>query len=247
MRIQQAHISKSLDLFRDGFMSRWNIVPYHDCEAPALFVGIYSSVDVAKFNDHNGLKIVLFGGADMPNIKCLKGNFFVVCDEFSYDHSLSNYYSGKVKKIRIPFKDYSDFKPVPLGNKIYCYQAGQSSLCGAKYRYDILKEVIKYFGSDKVIVGYQGHDIDYVRENYYAKSFVNLQLNPMAGFTSALEMAHMGRLSISNHRAPFCIHYKDVADIILKIESIERNRLTADPSGFLHESDDWLYTEYWKS
>jgi hypothetical protein len=227
-------------------MSRWNLIPYHSSEDPALFVGIYSSEDVARFNDHNGLKVVLFGGADMPNVKCLKGNFFVVCDEFSYEYSLSNYYLGKVKKIRIPFKDYSRFKPIPLGDKIYCYQSNYTEGGKKKYRYDLLMGVINYFGPDNVLIGYQGNSMETMIDKYYSKSFVNLQLNPIAGFTTALEMAHMGRVSISNYYAPFCFGFNDLSDIIKQIESIKTNNFVANPEGFLHDSDDWLDINFWK-
>lgn len=244
--IKQCHISDSLKHFKEGFFSRWNLVDYRDTHEPALFVGCYGS-DYITINNHRGFKLILFGGADIPNILRLKINPYthIVVDEFTYKHSMSKYYGFVKKFVRVPWKDYSEFTPMPLGDKIYCYQSMDSPGCRAKYRYDILERVIEYFGRERVLIGYQGNTIKTMIDEYYSRSFVNLQLNPIAGFTTTLEMAHMGRLSVSNYEAPFCWYWETADDVINIITSIDEMRLVADPKGFLHDSSDWLEENYW--
>lgn len=250
MRIIQAHISASLQHFDPGFRQRWNLSPYVDRDSPALFVGIYNRVDVAKVDLHRGFKLVLFGGADCPNAMLLKKGFTIVVDEHTYNSSLRMYLDQeqrqRVRKfVRVPWKDYSDFKPMPLGDKIYSYQSNQTENAKTKYRYDMLESVMKHFGEDMVLVGYHGNSMDTMVKEFYSKSFVNLQFNSIAGFTSALEMAHLGRVSVSNYPAPFCIPWGNDDDVIRIIDNVMTNRITADPSGFLHDSSDWLTTGFW--
>jgi len=112
--------------------------------------------------------------------------------------------------------------------------------------------LMDHFGEHSFVLGYQGFPIEYVYENYYKKSFINLQLNPAAGYTSALEMAHMGRTSVSNYPAPFCCPYKNTEEIIriieLERENIGKERLVTAQSAqkTCNISDEWLNTEYWK-
>lgn len=247
MRITQCHISPSLSLFKRGFLSRWNLSDYESPFQPTLFVGCYHYAgDILKINSHRGLKLILFGGADIPNIQRLDlRGLHLVVDQQTYALS-PLLHRIKVKQfLRIAFKDYSDLKQMPLGDKIYCYQAGESEAHQNKYRRAMLQQVIDHYGSDQVLVGIQGHAMDEVVSKFYQPSFINLQFNPLAGFTTAIEMAHMGRLTVSNHKAPFCLPFETIDDVIKHIDTVRTNRLTADASGFLHESDDWLDTEFW--
>lgn len=246
MRIKQAHVSQSLIHFKEGFLKRWNLIDYHDPSAPVLFVGVYGT-DYLKVNAHKEFKLVLFGGADIPNAtRLIWNNMHVVCDQFTYDYKLNEYWIPTSRKfVHVPWKDYSDFKPVQLGDKIYSYQSMPSPGSRVKYRYDILEKVIAYFGKENVLIGYQGHTIKEMIDEFYSRSFVNLQLNPIAGFTTTLEMAHLGRLSVSNFKAPFCLDWTDADSVINRIKTIKDNGLTADATGFLHNSDDWLDTDFW--
>lgn len=253
--ITQCHFSSAITLFKKDFLTRWQLTEYKNPLKPALFVGIYNQHDLKTFNDHDGFKLVLFGGADIPNIVYLRGEFEVVMDGVTFEHHadfLSKFVKTKIR-IRIAFKDYSSFKPVPLGDKIYCYQAGRTESHKRKYRYPTLRDVIEEFGEDQVIIGYQGHTIDYVRDMFYKAAFVNLQLNPLAGFTTTLEMAHMGRVSISNYgngKVPFCLPFENSLDVInfidaVKKENIDREHYMKIPSDFFFESSDWLNKNFW--
>lgn len=251
MRVKQAHVSSSLELFAKGFRDQWKLEEYNNRNQATIFVGMYNSTDVSLWNKHVGKKLVLFGGADIKNIRVLRPRpDEIIVDEFTYYQAMQQYYPQKPKKfIRVAWKDYSDFTPEPLGNKIYCYQSGQNDGAKAKYRYDLLQAVIEHFGKDEVLIGYQGKTLAEVKETYYRESFINLQFNPIAGFTTTLEMAHMGRMSISNYEAPFCHSFDGVDQIISYIESVKRSinneslpfDVAKSADKFIHKHDDWLY------
>lgn len=250
MKINQVHISDSLALFKKDFIDLWKLEPYTNPNEPCLFVGAYNGVnDINRINNHKGFKLVLFGGADIPNYRYLNpSNLFIVVDKVTYNVAMKNRIPEPKKFFRVAFKDYRGFKPLPLGDKIYCYQSMDSPACRKKYGFDMLERVIHYFGRDKVLIGYHGHTMDEMIEKYYSKSFINLQFNPMAGFTTTLEMAHLGRMSVSNYTASFCLSYQTGLDVIKRIQIVMNNKFVADPQeGFIDYSDEWLYTEYWKS
>lgn len=246
--IQQAHISKSLQHFEDGFRKLWNLQPITDPLAPALFVGLYSEEDLkALFNHPSKHKYVLFGGADIPNARRLPPNITIIAD-ISTEKQIARWCKNPIRNAQVAFRDYSNYRPVPLGDKIYCYQAHDNAGCRAKYHFDMLQQVIEVYG-DRVIVGYHPHTEEEMWE-IYRSSFINIQFNPMAGFTSALEMAHMGRPSISNHHAPFCMAYTDMDDVLTYIEMADRRRKVDSIDGatstallakkFLPKDRSWL-------
>ena len=97
--------------------------------------------------------------------------------------------------------------------------------------------------------------MDWVKENYYTNSFVNIRMNPWAGATTMWEMGCMGRKTIGNFTdgAACGLPYKSIDDIIdwIKVEEKKIGTIqTAVADGtrsFLdYKNDDWLWTEYWK-
>lgn len=238
--IKQCHISPALDFFAKGFRERWGLSEYYDKGAPALFVGMYFTADIELLNNHKGPKKVLFGGADIPNARRLNASVKIVANQYTGE-LIRNYCSNPLEIAQVAFKDYSAYQPVPLGDKIYCYQSSDNEGNRKKYRYDLLQQVISHFGKEKVIVGYHGHSEEEMRE-IYRQCFINLQFNPQAGFTSALEMAHMGRRSISNHPTPFSLPFNYFSDIVKAIEKISPSPdlVSAAARKFLTQDKSWL-------
>jgi len=250
MRITQVHISNHVKFFAKQFCELWGLREYDNVNDPALFLGCYDHREIEIIKAHRGFKLVMPTGEGSvfpftaeDNVKLIDpGNLITGKDEFK-----------RLPVIHVPLKDYRTFKPVPLGDKIYCYQGRGTDGCKKKYNYSLLKELMQELGEDKFIIGYQGHSMEDVIEKFYKPSFINLQLNAGAGFTSTLEMAHMGRWSICNVAAPFCYSYKNIEDII---KHIKYDRVTVgifvneflnyDATEFLNYSDNWLNTEYWQ-
>lgn len=250
--ITQVRFSYSIQQFKQGFIERWpGLSDYHDVNAPALFMGVYAESDVLAINNHKGFKLVWFTGADTPKAKYLKPgpNIKVVCNKFVYDTYIKPYLPWDIKQfVDIPIKSYDAFKPVPLGHRMYCYMNNPNST--RKYGRHVLEELKAIFGAHNFIEGYRGNTMDYVQENYYAKAYLNLQFNPLAGFTTAIEMAHMGRPSISNYPVGFCMPHGDTADIIKQLKNYQPrdiNEVAEQAKAFFTVTNtDWLDPKFWR-
>ena len=254
MKVDQCHISSGVRFFGKGFKKKWDLKDYYSSTKPCIFLGCYQTSDVTKIKEHKGLKIVLFTGSDHVNIQqfVLEDEVFVISDTMicrDYFKDLRNIKGSKF--LRIPLKDYSSFTSVSTGKKIYAYQGKPLRSFQSHYRKDLLDVVVRYFGEENVIIGYQGHDIEFVKENYYKQSFVNLQLTPTPGLITSIEMAHMGRRSISNYPAPYCIPFETREDVIKLIErerdSAESTKAVAQLArNFMFQGEDWLDTKFWE-
>lgn len=253
MRITQCYISESIKLFADGFRKRWNLLEYTDIHSPCIFMGVYSDSDIKTIKDHTSFKLIKFTGADSINISKLNDsiNLYITANEILRKNLSETLFP--VKYLTTPNKDYSKFSSYKLGGQIYCFLRQNGENLHVNNSYDVLQQLIKYFGKHKFLLGRHGNTMETMIEEYYKKCFINLQLNPIAGFTSALEMAHMGRMNISNHPAPFCLSYKDKYDIMDLIECESKkigtiqNEVCESVKAYMHNSDDWLHTEYWQN
>lgn len=219
--ITQCRFSLAIHFFKKGFFDRWKLKEYKDSAAPCLFFGAYTDADVAAINGHRGLTLVWLAGADIRNAGKLKKTAIIV----NWVHWLPEIHKYKpVCRIipqNITYRDFSKYTPQPLGTKIYCYQNSPNDRNKDKYRFFMLEKVIERYG-DKVIIGYHGNTEAQMMQ-IYRRCFINLQFSPTAGFGSTLEMAHMGRPSVSKERADFCYHYETMQDIYDIIDSVQPN------------------------
>lgn len=240
--IKQCRFSNSVKFFEPEFLKLWKLNEYSNINQSAVFVGVYNEYDIKAILSHISHAIVVFCGADMNNIKHIKHlpdltflSTIPETTEFLKKHNV------KIIEQTIPMKSYKNFTPVKKGSKIYVYHNCNTLGAWEKYGMNYLKPVTNYFGFDNFIFGTHGKTIKYVQNNYYANSFINIQINPFAGFTSALEMAHMGRPSVSNNKAPFCINFTDHNDIIRIIEREKNNNeLNLSVYKYLDYSNKWL-------
>jgi hypothetical protein len=245
--VRQCRFSQGVVFFKENFMRHWQLAEYSHSFMPALFCGIYNGQDIKAVNEHGGVAMVMPCGSDIHNVRHIRADAIIVCSDNDLP-AISSLFKGRIKKtIRIAMKDYSAFKPVRLGDKIYAY-------CPPKrkehFRAEVLDRLVLYYGADSFIIGGDGWlSPEALHDNYYAHSFINIQLNPSAGFTTALEMAHMGRFSVSNHAARFTIPFKGEDDIKSAIEMHSKHigeMRTIDMSGFFHTGRDWLSAEFWE-
>lgn len=239
--IKQCRFSNSVKFFETEFLKLWKLNEYSNINEPALFVGVYNSNDIEIIKNHKSFKIVMILGADIPNmlkLKGLKDTIFASDKQDIIDLFTKN--GMPVINQIIALKKFDSFTPKQKGHKIYCYINNYNEGNKIKHRLNLLEPAINYFGNDMFIFGTLGHSKNEVIE-WYSKSFINIQLNPMAGFTSALEMAHMGRPSVSNNKAPFCINFTDHNDIIRIIErENNNNELNLSVYKYLDYSNKWL-------
>jgi len=199
--------------------------------------------DVRAINNHKGFKVVWNPGRLRSAFNKLNPENMVVMIGNGIESSVNESY--KVKHVNIEIKDFSMFKANTLGPCVYWY-LGNSKSRGL-YGYDQL-EMIKSRIPFHIIDGFQGHDMDYVKEQYYDKCFVNVKPIIHGGLTSATELAFMGRKTISNTKAPFCVGYADIdhmVDLIME-ESKKIGTIQPDLASSSFESTDaWRYEQFW--
>jgi len=241
--IRQARFAKSIRFFKEGFLNRWGLTDYSNNQESCIFVGIYRSEDVDVVNNHKGFKLIWNTGRIRDCFKNIDPINVVVMENTIDCELIKGLY--KIKRANIEIKDFSLFKLSELGNKVYCY------LGNAKGKFvmgfDLMKEVekeIKY----EIIQGFQGNTIEFVRDNIYNECFVNLKPNLTGGITSAVELALMGRRTISNTIAPFCMGYKSVEDIvrIINEESKKIGIIQASKLGnYFDTGEEWREEKFW--
>jgi hypothetical protein len=251
----QAHVSDRMPKFKPGIMRRWFFDPYEDKTKPVVFFGVYSRRDIKLMNDHVGPKIIVFLGNDIN----FHGHRWK--DDPNAVHISYGPFKKKLEDLGVrvynhvtPMKDYSYWKPVPLGDKIYVYKG----LLGKRLNHykwkEVIEPLIEEFG-DRVIWT-DGKTEQQLKDDYYSKCFAYVKPNPIGGSTSMWELGHMGRRTFTQGHSDlgfdFTVNYSDVNDLIDKIK-LEESRIgeirsdvyEAATSSLCH-SEDWLSTEYYE-
>ncbi len=243
-KINQIRVSHGVRFFKEPMMQRWNLKDYSDTSAPCLFFNINNKEDLDAVKNHEGFKLIFFANA--------RGNQFInelteIDNLAVINNAFLNMPEGiNSRKILIELQDYSIFKPNILGNKIYCYVC--SDIRKHKYGYQMALEIQKRVDWE-IIFGTHPNSIEYIKENYYDNSFVNLNLEETGGggMNTVFELGRMGRRSICNskHDYPSFIRYKTIDDIIEIIESESKKIGTMQPSIKFHDDVDWQDLKYW--
>ena len=249
-RIQQARVSGGVKNFKKGFLDRWGLKEYKNSNAPTIFVGMYNDKDIAALRAHKGFKLVWLTGADKRNAAHIMDDPKTVfkVDEAWLEWMKQN--TGRLpkrfKSVRLAIKDYSMFKPMPLGDKVYCY-IGKGHNTG-KFMDKELRQVAARSGFE-FFWGVQGQTIERMIDKYYSQCFINLRLNPLAGGTTATELAYMGRRSVSNRPEGWYLNWETVDDVVRLIEE-ESKKIGTTPPSFIPDDyfvgREWLETEFWK-
>lgn len=239
--ITQARFSKSVKFFERDFLNRWNLNRYGNTHNSCFFAGVYNDEDVKVINAHKGFKVVWNSGRKRDIFDRLDNNIVVMIGN-GIEADISNY---KSKDVNIEIKDFSIFKPTPLGMFVYVYLGKPKYK--EMYGYSLVKEVASKIPY-KILYGYLGNEMDFVKREYYDKSFINIKINIHGGLTTATELAHMGRKTISNTKAVFCESYQDVDDIVdmIMAESLLIGKIPVSkiPEGFF-TGKEWLNEKFW--
>jgi len=240
--IEQVRFSNSVKFFENGFCKRWNVNTYNDINAPCFFAGVYCMEDVEIINRHKGFKVVWNTGRERDIFERLDNNIVVMIGN-GVGVNISNKY--KSKNVNIEIKDFSIFKPVSLGNFVYAYLGKPEYK--ELYGYNIINEVSRKI-SFKILIGYLGHEMSFIKKEFYDKSFINLKISLTGGMTTATELAYMGRKTISNTKSILCTPYKDVDDIVnlIMAESLNINKIPESriPGGYF-TGGEWLNESFW--
>lgn len=258
MRIRQANVTSKF--FREAFKNKFNLGDYMNTRRPVVFFGCYAK-NLPQVFTHEGLCVIVWAGSDSMH---LSNNTYLVrrfLAKKNIKHiALSNFISADLKAVGIEHKilpiipfDNSDFKPVPLGNKIYIYQ---SHINPKLYGSEIIEKVKRNFPKIEFITCYAQPPDSIPRcsiKKIYEKCALGLRLTPHDGMSNTvIEMGLMGRKCIWNGNSPNAIPWKYVIDICENIEKeLSRagqldNELAAKVNEFINIDNNWLKTEFYE-
>lgn len=248
-RIKQAAVAPALKFFKKDFLDSNNLVEYFDENAPAVFFGCKQ---LGKLIDsHKGIKLLLPSTpTDIPILES-HDNVLLICSE-NYP-----FLNNVVKKHITPkIKNYDMFKPNQLGDKIYFYSGFKD---GWNHRNNMIETIRKYTKFEMIttehskLVDY--YDIAYLKQNFYDKCFINLNMTRGNGLATVIELGLMGRKTVFNNpnknsiqrlEFPNFINYQDIAHIVKIIEEESKKIGTIQQPIDAHNvGDEWLDLDYW--
>jgi len=243
--ITQYRFSSRVAHFEKLFAAKWGMNSYMNCQEPCVFIGLYDDTDFNIIRKHSGFKVLWQTGT--PDVK--RNNEYIRAlapDTVFINRFYCHFPQGaNVKNVHIAIKDYSEFTPNIMGDKIYIYLGAGSSRNLYGYRQaEELKKLVKY----DILYGLAGKNIDYKKE-YYDKCFanLNLSLSGRCGFTTAFELGYMGRMSLTTSNAQYpMLRRGNMVDMINE----ESHKIgTIQPSmmdGFQITDDRWKKISFWQ-
>lgn len=249
MKIKQAFVAPSIEFFKKEFLDYNNLVDYNNEYEVAIFFGAREASNL--INNHKGYKIILpVSPFDYPNIEKYENTFFICSDNYILPHGTNR------KSLTPRIKDYSMFKPSILGDKIYTYSGFKE---GWNHTYDIVKEIQKNINFEIITTQHSTlkdyYDINYLKQNFYEKSFLNLNFSQGNCLATAIELGLMGRKTIFKNNNnnniqrlefPNFISYDCIEDIINTINQESKKIGTIQQSIDAHNiGDEWLDLDFW--
>jgi hypothetical protein len=248
-RVKQAFVAPSIKFFKENFLSVNNLIDYHSDTEPSVFFGAAESSSL--INKHKGYKIILpCHPTDYPVIENYKNTLFICSDNYQLPNSVIR------KSITPRIKNYDLFKPNLLGDKIYFYSGFKS---GWNFKTDFITELQKKINYEIITTNHNTlndyYSINHLKNNYYDKTFLNLNFSAGTGLASMKELGLMGRKTIFNPKIknniqrlefPNFINYNSVEDIIRVInEESKKIGTIQSPIDPHNVGDEWLDLDFW--
>jgi hypothetical protein len=260
MKINQVNVANhGIHPFKKNLINRYNFKEYYSTVLPCFFFGAIGEIE--KINNHKGLKIVQF----ITPSDCLTANELInspnlfIIDDPNIDKGLSL----NKKNIKLEFKDYSLFKPKVLEDKIYSYMRDKQ-----EFKYDILQRIQKKINFEIIFGGLSDYPstpaelyppIEFLKENYYDKCFLNINLSSKHGYVTVREFGLMGikTLMSSPYDFPSIINIKNLnnnPNVVTPDEEeiIELINMESKKIGQIQDSinphnvkDEWLDYDFW--
>ena len=256
-KIQQVCISPVLGYFLAGLKERWNLFSYYDMDAPCLFFGCYHNH--INIDSHNGYKILIFASDSDPNwfhnVKNYDKLIVSSQSKFSPPPNVKTKFLSE-QGIGFEIKDYSDYKPKTLGNKIYCYY-GASSRKGS-FHIPLVESIARKIPFE-VVYGFGGNENKFLVSKkemieIYGDCFLNINFNLGKGLTTVAEMSFMGIKTLSNKNRTLTNHWDCMIDcditneneIISLIMEESKKIGTIQESINIHEvGPEWQELSFW--
>lgn len=254
MIFEQVIVDESIIFFKKRFIEKWDLKEYCDKDKPLIFFGFWTFGNV--YENHNSYKLIIPSvPQDLPDFRNLKNNkkTILLIDREKYP----DYYIPDdviVKNIVIEIEDNSIFKPTVLGDKIYYYSGFKNGWSG-HWGEEVISEIQRNIDYEIITTSHLNkcdmYDIDFLKENFYDKSFLNLNLSVQNGMSTVRQMSLMGRKTITmrdkewyNYRSLInCDSIENVIETI-KIESKKIGTIQA-PINPYNVGGEWLDLNYW--
>jgi hypothetical protein len=161
------------------------------------------------------------------------------------------------KHLKIPYFDLDFHKPTKLGDKIYSHVAdGKKFPVGLDPNLEY-KKLLNLFGRENFCFPDKWKTMNELL-NFYNQSYCNIKPHPIRGNVTAWRLGLMGRKTFQHEnikfadQGPHYVYYKDDKELVKLVEQESKKigtiqeELAKKVRECYHESDDWLYTEYWK-
>jgi hypothetical protein len=249
-RIKQALVAQQISFFKENFLNRWDLQEYYDPNEPCIFFG---GRELSKYiQDHNSIKIVIPATPnDIPNFSIVtnRKDLFIISplkDTIPFE--------VPCKDILIQIKDYSLFQPNILGDKIYFYSGFKNGYDEYNKHKQVITQIENQTGYEVITTAHPNlnnfFDVNYLKTNFYDKSFLNLNLSKDGNhLTTAIELGMMGRKTIMKknyQNFSFMIDYVDIENIISIIKEESKKIGTIQPKIDAHSvGAEWLDLNYW--
>jgi len=253
MKITQTLVAPAVSFFKKNFISRYSFKEYCDINKPCVFLG--GRELSTQIQNHKSYKFVfLTTPNDLLNFDIITNteNLFIINISDDVRLNLKIPDNVKCKNLTIELKDYSLFQSNILGDKIYAY-TGFKNGWGNEWNVEKLKQLQKKIDYEIITTNHLNlndyYDINYLKENYYDKSFLNLNLSNGNGMSTVIELGLMGRKTILNenfYKYPCILNYKNDEDLINLINYESSKIGMLQPSINCHTiNDEWLDIDFW--
>jgi hypothetical protein len=245
MKIKQVSVANCVKFFEKGFKDRWELDSYTNPNEPCFFLGVDGQHTL--INSHRGPVIIYpISPVDCENLNLvnIRENIAVVDSQF-LDKSLP----FRTVKVEIELKDYSIFKPKPLGDKIYTYLGFDGNR--GEFNLSLIKQIQQWIPYEIIYYTNESYlplPIEELKEKYYDKVFLNLNFSHGNGFTTVRELGMMGVKTIMNtsFKLPSIISYSSVTHIVELINEEAKKIGTIQPSIDCHTvGDEWKNLDFW--
>ena len=264
MRIRQ--MMCGLGHFKNRLCEKYGFVPYQNPDEPVIAFGMYYQGIINKVLHNNATVIIVWSGTDAYDF-CYRPellNWGGLAQKKNIRHiATSKWISddlGKcgVSHICLPVVAATipkeNFRPVPLGNKIYTYSFVKRPVLYGKEIIDTVKE--KLSDIEFIDVKDEEFKLPHTPEEMpkvYEQCFMGLRPTVHDGCSSTVaELGLMGRRCIHNGWLPGSIHWYGVDDIVQSIREEQKKIGSTDKllakqiARYITVPDNWLDTEFYK-
>ncbi len=219
MKINKFFCSESVSFFKSRIehIYGWECInesSNYNKDEPVIFLGMYREQDFQRIYNHKGLAIIIWCGCDiLGSGKLINHNSYRHIAVAKESCNILNTSGKKAIHIPMTFEFLDKFKPVKLGDKVYCYAPNDNynlTLCR-----EVLDSVPFEYELTVTTKQYTTEQLDEI----YSKCFVGVRLrNYYDGNSATVQgMSFKGICSVWNGENPYAISWKTNADVVCAI------------------------------